>query len=289
MTATRVAVVRYPGQAAAEARRIEAALRTERHQVSRMSLAQASAALEGAPAPVAVVTSHGCMAHDEWSSVMRVAEDGGIPVVIALDSDDPATARSIFSGRAAPWVPDGPFDLPAIRPWVDPCSAAVEAVRAHLSGKHARAYAGLHAVARSSEPDEALEALIQLGALTLERFRERAAHPVPSDVLAAHLVDQTGELTGAAHSWWWTMTEHMVFRSAGVTLPPVDPASRTAEVLSGAFHAASTIVRFTARRQWRLPRDLFDDLVLGTPEAAQDGTCTPARSPVSCALPTASG
>ena len=267
MRGDRVAVVRHPGQTGAETRRIEAALRAERFQVSRMSLGQAPAALERTP-PAAVVTTHACMAHGEWEAVIRVAEDTGIPVVIALPTDDPTAARSAFSARAAPWLLDGPLDLAAIRSAADPSAAAVEAVRAHLDGRHARAYAWLHAVARSADPDDALEVLILVGALALERFRERAGHPVPSDVLAAHLEDQTGGLSGVAYSWWWTMTEHIVFRSAGVALPPVAPGSPNAQVLSGAFHAASTIVRFTARRQWRLPRDLLDDLVSDPSPAA---------------------
>lgn len=280
MRGTRVAVVRHPGQTGAETRRIEAALRTERLQVSRVTLGQAPAAFERGPAPAAVVTTPASMGHDRWESVIRVSEEAGIPVVIALPTDDLAASRSVFAAGAAPWFLDAPLDVAAIDAAADPASAAVEAVRDHLDGRHASAYARLHAVARSAEPDDGLEALILAGALALERFRERAGHPVPFDVLAAHLEEQTGGLSAVAYSWWWTMTEHIVFRSAGVALPPVAHDSPVDHVLSGAFHAASTIVRFTARRQWRLPRDFFDDLVLDPSDAAsaaQGKVCAKAR------------
>lgn len=58
------------------------------------------------------------------------------------------------------------------------------------------------------------------------------------------------------------MVEAAAFRASGLRLPMsgTELAARPFAVVFGAFHATSTIVRFTARRQWRQPAQLLVDL-----------------------------
>jgi hypothetical protein len=185
----------------------------------------------------------------------------GCDVVAVQPSEDAAMAWRSYSHGAIPWVPERRPRLPRRRtlPADGAAAAAVDAVRLELGDASTQAFRLLDAVVRSSGALAATAALVEVGATALDRFRRRARHPVPLEVIEAHLVRRIGELDGTHRSTWWRMTERIAFRAAHVPLEdPIAPEPGAAQVV-GAFLAATTVIRFTSGRQWRRPVDLFDE------------------------------
>lgn len=109
---------------------------------------------------------------------------------------------------------------------------------------------------------EVVDVLVAAGAASLERLRHRSRYPVPTDLLVQHLPSHVGTLQGTDFALWWNMVEAAAFRASGLRLPLPDTGrpGRPHALAFGAFHATSTILRFTARRQWRPPATLLGDL-----------------------------
>jgi hypothetical protein len=182
--------------------------------------------------------------------------------LVAFDQVEAAGLRRAFACGALGWVPGaGPAPTSLRKAAAEEAAAvALDALRADLADEPDRAFQALATIQGPEATTLACSALVEVGAQTFDRFRSRARHPVALDVLVSHLTRRVGMLDGPDYSWWWTMTEHMAFRSAGVVLPASHPDPMGERSLVGAFHAAGTVLRFTSRRQWRRAQDLFDDV-----------------------------
>jgi len=194
-----------------------------------------------------------------WASVLPAGAE--VFAVHGEDDDVPALWRSYRRG-AVPWTV-GARAMPGLAP---PGSfggeLGLDALHEELLGHHTEACRLLASVRDPRMVGEMVEVLIAAGAAALERLRNRSRYPVPTDLLVQHLPAHVGTLTGMDFSQWWGMVQAVAFRASGLRLPvaDVDLAERPHAVAFGAFHATSTIVRFTARRQWRQPAALLGDL-----------------------------
>ncbi|HAS09656.1 MAG TPA: hypothetical protein DCS55_03925 [Acidimicrobiaceae bacterium] len=194
-----------------------------------------------------------------WASVLPEGAE-----VFAVHGEDDGVAalwRSYRSG-AVPWTV-GARSMPGLAPTGSfGGELALDALHEELLGRHAEACRLLASIRDPRMVAEMVEVLIASGAAALERLRNRSRYPVPTDLLVQHLPTHVGTLTGRDFSRWWSMVEAIAFRASGLRLPvaDMDLAERPHAVAFGAFHATSTIVRFTARRQWRRPADLLGDL-----------------------------
>ncbi|HSP01865.1 MAG TPA: hypothetical protein VLR27_00085 [Acidimicrobiales bacterium] len=193
-----------------------------------------------------------------WTSALP-----GVGELFALHRADdvPSMWRSYRRG-AVPWVL-GSTSVPGLAPpEMSGPDLALDALHEELVGRHTEACRLLAAIRDQLVIAEAIEVLVAAGASALERLRGRSRYPVPADLLVQHLPPHVGTLEGVDFALWWGMVESVAFRASGLRLPAfdLDLAERPHAVAFGAFHAASTIVRFTARRQWRQPVDLLGDL-----------------------------
>ena len=141
---------------------------------------------------------------------------------------------------------------------------ALEALHHEIVGRHADACEALAHV-RPDEVADAVEALVEAGAAALDRLRRRARYPVPTSLLVDQLPAHLGTLDEDAFARWWEMVQVVAFRASALQPPvtPTIPGDHQGR-LFGAFHAASAIVQFTARRHWRRPVELLGDLA-GSP------------------------
>lgn len=187
----------------------------------------------------------------------------GVGELFALHRADdvPSMWRSYRRG-AVPWVL-GSTSVPGLAPReTSGADLALDALHEELLGRHTEACRLLASMRDRLVIAEVIEVLVDAGAGALERLRDRSRYPVPADLLVHHLSPHVGTLEGVDFALWWGMVESVAFRASGLRLPSfdLDLAERPHAVAFGAFHAASTIVRFTARRQWRQPVDLLGDL-----------------------------
>lgn len=197
---------------------------------------------------------------EAWGSVT-----GGGTELFALhraDDEVPALWRSFRSG-AVPWSLGRVTSLPGLAP-VGPFGGelALDALHEDLLGRHVEACRLLASIRDPEMVAEVVDVLVAAGAAALERLRNRSRYPVPTELLVQHLPPHVGTLQGTDFAVWWNMVEAVAFRASGLRLPvpALGVADRRFAVAFGAFHATSTIVRFTARRQWRQPAELLGDL-----------------------------
>ena len=215
--------------------------------------------------PVAVVA----IAADQVEAAH--AEDGGwawaLPAGAELfavhgAADDVSSLWRSYRRGAVPWVL-GATSLPGLAPdGTFGGELALDALHEELLGRHVEACRLLASIRDQQVIAEVVEILVAAGAAALERLRNRSRYPVPTELLVQHVPAHVGTLEGADFAQWWGMVEAVAFRASGLRLPvsELDLAERPHAVAFGAFHATSTIVRFTARRQWRQPAELLGDL-----------------------------
>lgn len=168
-----------------------------------------------------------------------------------------------FRAGAVPWTRDGDRQLPVWAATAAPGGTiAREALHHELHGRHAAACRTLVTLRDPQLVAEAVEVLVDLGAASLERLRRRSRYPVRVELLVEHLPEHAGPLDGDDFSSWWSMVQAAAFRASGLSLPmrELELAAPPSGVLAGAFHATSTILRFTARRQWRRPAELLAEV-----------------------------
>jgi len=218
--------------------------------------------------PVRVVVTDACATNDGTVPVPLAAADSiapGAHVVVIHGPDDVPGMWRTYRDGALPWTTSSPLELGTA---LDPVpvsgeAAAVEALHHELLGRHVRACEAIAAVRDPDDVVELIETLLDAGAAALDRLRARSRYPVPTDLVVAQLPAHVG---GSAFPMCWSMLQAMAFRSSGLHLPLLElemPEQRFGAA-EGAFHAASTIVRFTARRQWRRPTELLGDLAVAT-------------------------
>lgn len=192
-----------------------------------------------------------------------VAVPGGAVVFARHAADDHVDAlwRSYRHG-AVPWTV-GTESVPVVATTGAVAGElALEALHEDLLGRHAAACLLLASVREPEDLHEVVDVLVAAGAASLERLRHRSRYPVPTDLLVQHLPSHVGTLQGTDFALWWNMVEAAAFRASGLRLPLPDTGrpGRPHALAFGAFHATSTILRFTARRQWRPPATLLGDL-----------------------------
>lgn len=232
------------------------------HDVVVLPVSQACSALPAGRAGWVLVDA-ATLDTSAGSALLEAADDAGAVLVGWHGRLDPTVAWRVFRAGAVPWVPSRRLPLPVVGPLEgDVRTAAADALHADLAGHHDEGWHAVHRLGATVEVAQGTATLVQIGAAALERFRGRAGHPVALDVLTSHLTRQVGPLDGRDFAWWWTMTEQMTFLAGGVALPPPD-ADDAPDALVGAFHAAGAVVRFTARRHWRVATDLLDDVRSG--------------------------
>lgn len=168
-----------------------------------------------------------------------------------------------FRCDATPWVvPSGghrQVDLPAFDVRRSPDGdLVIDALQEELGGHHAVACSLLAQIA-DSDVDAAVEALIETGAAALVHLRDRARYATSIEVLLAHLPEHRYSPDPEALTLWWTMIDATAFRASGLRLELPELGGHDRDALFGAFHAAATILRFTARRRWRRPIDALHD------------------------------
>lgn len=191
------------------------------------------------------------------------ATGGSDPCVVHLDDSDVAALWRSYRDGSVPLVAAAVDRTPpAMQAWPTAGEVALGALHHELGGHHARACTTLASVRDPLLVAGVVDVLVETGAAALERLRERSRYPVPTDLLVTHLPTHAGIEDGAAFSRWWNMVEVVAFRAAGLrlTAPHPRPDAPPFDVAFSAFHATSTIVRFTARRQWRRPDALLVDL-----------------------------
>lgn len=181
-----------------------------------------------------------------------------------------------FRCGATPWVvPSGgqrQVDLPAFDVRRSPDGdLAIDALQEELGGHHGDACSLLAQIA-DGDVDAAVEALIETGAAALVHLRDRARYATSIDVLLAHLPEHRYSPDPEALTLWWTMIEATAFRASGLRLELPELGGNDRDALFGAFHAAATVLRFTARRRWRRPIDALH-------EFAHDGSARPRLEP----------
>lgn len=194
-----------------------------------------------------------------WGSV-RVG--GAELFAVHQQDDDLASWWGSYRRGAVPWVL-GASSLPGLAPvGTFGGELALDALHEELLGRHADACRLVASIRDPALVAEVVEVLVAAGAAALERLRNRSRYPVPAELLVQHLPDHIGTLEGIDFSLWWNMVEAAAFRASGLRLPVpgADLVERPFAAAFGAFHATTTIVRFTARRQWRKPVDLLGDL-----------------------------
>lgn len=241
------------------------ALEAAGHRVQRLSAIEELAALAGDEQIAVVVVdaddlAAADLADDAWTSV---AAGGAELFALHREDDDvPALWRSFRRG-AVPWSLGPIASLPGLAPVGSfGGELALDALHEDLLGRHVEACRLLASIRDADMVAEVVDVLLAAGAASLERLRNRSRYPVPTELLVQHLPAHVGTLQGADFSLWWNMVEAVAFRASGLRLPVPGlglPDGRFA-VAFGAFHATSTIVRFTARRQWRQPAELLGDL-----------------------------
>lgn len=187
---------------------------------------------------------------------------GEVYAVHASGADVVAMWRTHRQG-AVPWVLTPEGALPPVVPHgAFAGEIALDALHEDLLGRHASACSLLASIRDPEAIVEVLDVLAGAGAAAMERLRNRCRYPVPTEVLESHLPAHVGTLAGPDYALWWSMVETVAFRASGLRLPSPEAEliERPFAVASAAFHATSTIVRFTARRQWRRADELLADL-----------------------------
>lgn len=241
-----------------------AALEGSGHRVARAPEIADVAAVVGSEPLALVVVDPRHLATAELDEV-RTSVDGVRTDVLAVhdvDDDVEALWRSYRAG-AVPWPIRRTPAMPAIAPSGSfGGELALDALHEELLGRHVEACRLLASIRDPEMVAEVVEVLVAAGVASLERLRNRSRYPVPTELLVQHLPAHVGTLQGTDFALWWTMVEAVAFRASGLRLPVPEAgvAPRRYAAAFGAFHATSTIVRFTARRQWRQPADLLGDL-----------------------------
>lgn len=251
------------GVVAAEAD-VVAALERAGHRVARVPEIGDVAAAVGGDELALVVVGPGRLAAAELDQVRASLAGAGADVLALHDVDDDVEAlwRSYRSG-AVPWTLGRTSAMPPIAPSGSfGGELALDALHEELLGRHVEACRLLASIRDPEMVADVVEVLVAAGVASLERLRNRSRYPVPTELLVQHLPAHIGTLQGADFALWWSMVEAVAFRASGLRLPvpEVGLGHRRHAVAFGAFHATSTIVRFTARRQWRQPADLLGDL-----------------------------
>lgn len=196
---------------------------------------------------------------ETWASV---AASGPELFAVHPEDDDVSELWRSYRRGAVPWLL-GAETMPGLAPATSSGGElALDALHDELLGRHVESCRLLASIRDDAALVEVVDVLVAAGAAALERLRHRSRYPVPTALLVEHLPAHVGTLEGADFSLWWNMVEAAAFRASGLRLPVPDmgPAGRPHAVAFGAFHATSTIVRFTARRQWRKPGELLADL-----------------------------
>lgn len=242
------------------------ALEAAGHRVDRVA-AVADLATTGHDGPIAVVVvdadelAAAELGEEPWASVTG----GGGAELFALHrrDDDVSALWCSFRAGAVPWSLDRVGTVPGLAPvGTFAGELALDALHEELLGRHVEACRLLSSIRDPEMVAEVVDVLVAAGAASLERLRNRSRYPVPTELLVQHLPAHVGTLEGKDFSLWWNMVEAVAFRASGLRLPApgLGVNDRRFAVVFGAFHATSTIVRFTARRQWRQPADLLGDL-----------------------------
>lgn len=192
-----------------------------------------------------------------------VTAGGGELFAVHPEDDDVSALWRSFRRGAVPWSLGRTGSLPGLAP-ADSFGAelALDALHEELLGRHVEACRLLASIRDPAMVAEVVDVLVAAGAASLERLRNRSRYPVSTELLVQHLPTHVGTLQEVDFSVWWNMVEAVAFRASGLRLPVagLGLVDRRFAVAFGAFHATSTIVRFTARRQWRQPADLLGDL-----------------------------
>ncbi len=215
-----------------------------------------------------VVAEAAFLARDPDPSLVAVLKQlhPDVRIVTLHDEGAPEEMWSFFSLGAAPHRMRVADELAAVFEAGSASGAAIaiEALRYEMQGRTEEA---CETLARLTVPDcavEAIDALSAVGVGALERLRRRTRYLVPTELLVEHLPEHLGTLDGERFSLWWSMVEQIAFRAAGLQLPirSLELEARHLEAVFGAFHAAGTLVRFTARRQWCRPEHVLDEVVV---------------------------
>lgn len=241
------------------------ALEAAGHRVQRVCEIADLVTLAGEEQVAVVVVDAEDLAAADLADDVRTAVATGGGELFALHGEDdgvPALWRSFRRG-AVPWSLGPIASLPGLAPAGSfAAELALDALHEDLLGRHVEACRLLASIRDADMVAEVVDVLVAAGAASLDRLRNRSRYPVPTDLLVQHLPAHVGTLQGVDFALWWNMVEAVAFRASGLRLPVpgLGLPDRRFAVAFGAFHATSTIVRFTARRQWRQPADLLADL-----------------------------
>lgn len=243
---------------------VRRALEADGHRVRSVDDVAALAGAVGEDHPALIVVHAPDLVGVEAGNEVTASAAASGAELFALHraGDDVSSLWRSYRRGAVPWML-GSETLPGLAPKGSfGGELALDALHDELLGHHVDSCRLLASIREPDALAEVVEVLVAAGAASLERLRNRSRYPVPTELLVQHLSPHVGTLEGIDFSLWWNMVEAAAFRASGLRLPVPDTGvpARPHALAFGAFHATSTIVRFTARRQWRKPAELLGDL-----------------------------